>query len=107
MNATTDGQSKRGVGRPEAIIDWPDAPFTIHQLLAQTKFSKVTLYQKVNEAIQSNTIAKIGKQTVKQGRPRFIYKKVGVPTGVISSVADTNTTQVVLTDQAAVMPTPA
>lgn len=75
MSTETTNPVKRDVGRPLVTIDWPNSPFTVQQLQADTKLSKVTLYQKVGEAVASNTISVVGKEKVKQGRPRTIYSK--------------------------------
>lgn len=62
-------------GRPPAVISWPDGVFTVAQLRKATNLSKVTIYQKIEDAINLGQIAKIGKEPGGKGRPRDLYQK--------------------------------
>lgn len=66
---------KASVGRPLAILNWPSGEFTIETLKNLTKLSKVTLYGKVHEALEQKQIVAVGKEKVKRGHPRIVFKK--------------------------------
>ena len=75
MSTNTTTESKRP-GRPPVILSWPDGDFTVEQLEKTTGLSKVTLYQKVKEALLDAAIVPTGKESSKQGRPRTVFQRV-------------------------------
>ena len=81
----TINQNKKP-GRPMAIIAWPNAPFTIAALKASTKFSKPTIYNCVTKALGEGVLVKAGKESLKFGRPRALFKLKTVVPSVLPSV---------------------
>ncbi len=91
---STDTNTKRNPGRPPVTVNWPEGGFTVQQLQVSTGLSKVTLYQKVNEALADHVIQEFTKEKTQQGRPRIVFKKTAdIVTTTITIGADKVTTE--------------
>ena len=73
---TENTQKKRG--RPKIDISWPDASFTVKDVMAsmQNPPSNVLVHLKIKEGIRNGYIQQVGKKAGNTGRPQNIYKRV-------------------------------
>jgi hypothetical protein len=78
-------ETKSNIGRPPVTMVWPDGEFTIAVLREKTGLSRVTLYDKVHEALTEKTIIEVGKIKGK-GRPSLIYRKTADFTNALAAV---------------------
>jgi len=81
-------------GRPSVTVQWPDSDFTIDDLEKCTSLSKVTLYQKVKNALNDNILEKSGTKHATQGRPPTVFRK---KTSIDTTVATSNVSTTVVT----------
>ena len=85
-------EGTRKPGRPPVFITWPEGEFTVQQIRDATNLSKVTIYQKLDEAILKGAISKVGKESSRQGRPRDLFRKtLSNPTTATTSVTTHST----------------
>ena len=64
-------------GKASQLIEWPDGTFTaeqVHQTVA-SNMSRVSVHMKINRAIESGELKKVGKVKVSLGRPKVQYAK--------------------------------
>ena len=79
-------------GRPKTPVVWPEGEFTAEQAFTQngTKVSRVSIHNKINEALVSGSLAKVKKVKAKIGRPSFLYTSVGVSSSDLGEVEELN-----------------
>ena len=66
--------SKRG--RPKTKVAWPEGEFTANQAYTEnsTKVSRVSIHNKINEALSLGSLIKVRKTKAKIGRPSHVYQ---------------------------------
>ena len=73
-------------GRPKTPVVWPEGEFTAEQAFTEngTKVSRVSIHNKINEALALGSLTKLKKVKAKIGRPSFLYASVKEDTPVLS-----------------------
>lgn len=66
-------------GRPETPVVWPEGEFTAEQAFVknQNKVSRVSIHNKINQAVSLGDLVKTKKNKAKIGRPSFLYTLTG------------------------------
>ena len=70
-------QKKRG--RPCVDITWPNEPlFTAQDVVSEmdTPVSRVTVHNKIKQAVVEGVLKEVGSQKTPNGRPRITYTRV-------------------------------
>ena len=82
----SNNNSKRG--RPKTPVVWPEGEFTAEQAFSvnSTKVSRVSIHNKINQALADGLLVKVRKVKARVGRPSNIYETVNSPV----TQADTN-----------------
>lgn len=64
----------------QRALNYPEGQFTVEDVfkLNQPTFSKVAVYQHVNQDVSLNTLKRLGETRGTVGRPRVTYSKVSV-----------------------------
>jgi len=75
----SDNNSKRG--RPKTPVVWPEGEFTAEQAFSvnSTKVSRVSIHNKINQALADGLLVKVKKLKTKVGRPSNIYQTASLP----------------------------
>ena len=72
---------KRKRGKTPQVIEWPDGVFTadmVHQNVASA-LSRVSVHTKINNAVDSGTLERVGTVKLQLGRPKVQYQKTQTP----------------------------
>ena len=82
-------------GRPKTPVVWPEGEFTAKQAFSANseKVSRVSIHNKINEALSEGALVVIKKSQSSSGRPSNIYQTTGhkVPQSALSPLTQTNT----------------
>ncbi|MBC8395241.1 MAG: hypothetical protein H8E05_00970 [Bacteroidetes bacterium] len=75
----SDNNLKRG--RPKTPVVWPEGEFTAGQAFSvnSTKVSRVSIHNKINQALADGLLVKVKKLKTKVGRPSNIYQTASLP----------------------------
>jgi len=66
-------------GRPSVSITWPEEPvFTAQDVVTKMEkpVSRVTVHNKIKQAVVEGVLKEVGSQKTPNGRPRITYSKV-------------------------------
>ena len=77
MNTENNTPTKRR-GRPPYNVQWPEEKFTakdVYQTL-DGKLSAVSVQLKINRAVKSGELERIGQKRQSMGRPTVVYRMV-------------------------------
>ncbi len=63
-------------GRPKTPVVWPDGEFTAKQAFSENseKVSRVSIHNKINEALSEGSLVVVKKSQARFGRPSKIYQ---------------------------------
>lgn len=69
--------NKKTKGRPEVVVNWPENQFTAEEIYnaLDGRLSRVSVHAKINKAVSSGQLERIGKIKPKTGRPKILYRK--------------------------------
>jgi len=68
-------------GRPKTPVIWPEGEFTAKQAFTKNseKVSRVSIHNKINEALSKGTLVVVKKSQSSAGRPSNIYQTIDLP----------------------------
>jgi hypothetical protein len=73
--------------KQKLTIQWPETPFSIHQLQAKYKSAvNITLRFRINQAKERGNLVEIGKNITDQGRPTLLFCTTPVTTDKLKAL---------------------
>ena len=74
-------EPKKRRGKAPRMIQWPEGVFTADQVYQSIAgaLSRVSVHTKINNAVDSGTLERVGTVKMQLGRPKVQYRKAQRP----------------------------